>query len=77
MNESAPGHHIGDEVLRIVADRLKAAVRHADLVARMGGDEFVVVLDPVSQDSEAELVAAKISWRACRKTCNWATSGCV
>jgi len=43
-----------------VADRLKAAVRHADLVARMGGDEFVVVLDPLSQDSEAELVAAKI-----------------
>lgn len=59
INESL-GHHIGDEVLRIVADRLKAAVRHADLVARMGGDEFVVVLDPVSQDSEAELVAAKI-----------------
>ncbi|MGO4152893.1 bifunctional diguanylate cyclase/phosphodiesterase [Cupriavidus sp. YAF13] len=59
INESL-GHHIGDEVLRIVADRLKAAVRHADLVARMGGDEFVVVLDPLSQDSEAELVAAKI-----------------
>jgi diguanylate cyclase (GGDEF)-like protein len=59
INESL-GHHIGDEVLRIVSDRLKAAVRYADLVARMGGDEFVVVLDPVSQDSEAELVAAKI-----------------
>ncbi|MGO4325775.1 EAL domain-containing protein [Cupriavidus sp. 2TAF22] len=59
INESL-GHHIGDEVLRIVADRLKAAVRHADLVARMGGDEFVVVLDAVAQDSEAELVAAKI-----------------
>ncbi|WP_082079524.1 bifunctional diguanylate cyclase/phosphodiesterase [Cupriavidus basilensis] len=59
INESL-GHHIGDEVLRIVADRLKAAVRHADLVARMGGDEFVVVLDAIAQDSEAELVAAKI-----------------
>ncbi len=59
INESL-GHHMGDEVLRIVADRLKAAVRHADMVARMGGDEFVVVLDAVSQDSEAELVAAKI-----------------
>ncbi|WP_454727503.1 MULTISPECIES: bifunctional diguanylate cyclase/phosphodiesterase [Cupriavidus] len=59
INESL-GHHIGDEVLRIVADRLKAAVRHADLVARMGGDEFVVMLDAIAQDSEAELVAAKI-----------------
>ena len=36
------GHTVGDEVLKSVADRLKAAVRREDLVLRYGGDEFVV-----------------------------------
>ena len=49
------GHRAGDEVLRVVAERLQRTVRGGDVVARLGGDEFVVVVESV--DSEAHIVA--------------------
>ena len=54
------GHRAGDEVLRIVANRLKECVRAVDTVARYGGDEFIVVLDGLTMTEGAASVAAKI-----------------
>ena len=54
------GHHIGDELLQQVAQRLSESVRGSDLVARLGGDEFVVVLPEVESALTAARVASKI-----------------
>ena len=53
------GHESGDEVLRQVADRLRAAVRTSDTVARLGGDEFTVIVQELGNLSAAEVVASK------------------
>ena len=54
------GHHAGDEVLRAMADRLVKTVRKSDTVARMGGDEFIVLLNELDEPLNAELIAEKI-----------------
>nr|WP_259372058.1 EAL domain-containing protein [Caldimonas mangrovi] len=59
INDSL-GHHVGDSILKIVAERLRAAVRASDTVARMGGDEFVVLLPKVAHVDDCELVARKM-----------------
>ena len=54
------GHQIGDELLVEVAKRLQGSVRRSDTVARIGGDEFVLVLDDLHSVREAEIIAEKL-----------------
>ncbi|MBU1690840.1 MAG: EAL domain-containing protein [Gammaproteobacteria bacterium] len=54
------GHEIGDELLRLVAERLRSVVRKCDTAARLGGDEFVILLDDIAHVRDAEMVAEKI-----------------
>ncbi len=54
------GHSAGDELLVSVSKRLQTALRKSDTVARMGGDEFVVLLDNLRAVSEAEKVAENL-----------------
>ena len=54
------GHEKGDELLVVIAERLKKSVRLSDTVARMGGDEFVIVLERVQNPQYAAKVAEKL-----------------
>jgi len=56
----AHGHEFGDLLLRAVAQRLTKSVRQSDTVARIGGDEFVILLETVHQIRDAETVALKV-----------------
>lgn len=54
------GHEAGDTVLQTVARRLMTCVRRSDTVARMGGDEFLIVLPETGERGVAEAVSAKV-----------------
>ncbi len=54
------GHDMGDELLKSVAERLKSCVREVDTVARMGGDEFTIILEGVASEQNILVVAKRI-----------------
>jgi diguanylate cyclase (GGDEF)-like protein len=58
------GHAAGDEVLRAVAERITQTVRKDDIVARIGGDELLVLLTGVHSLEEANVIAEKIRARS-------------
>jgi diguanylate cyclase (GGDEF)-like protein/PAS domain S-box-containing protein len=54
------GHVVGDQLLHAIARRITSCVREADTVARIGGDEFVALLENVADQAQAESLAGKI-----------------
>lgn len=60
------GHDAGDHVLREIARRLRGALRHTDKIARMGGDEFYVLIEELSDGRYASDVARKLMQEAAR-----------
>jgi len=54
------GHDAGDQLLKTVADRFRSCVREVDTVARMGGDEFAMILEGVSGQQDIVIVAQRI-----------------
>ena len=59
VNDSL-GHHVGDELLRVIAERLQRSVRPQDTVARFGGDEFAVLLEELGAGDTALQIAGRI-----------------
>ncbi|MGH8918162.1 MAG: putative bifunctional diguanylate cyclase/phosphodiesterase, partial [Actinomycetes bacterium] len=60
INDSL-GHGVGDDVLRVVAERVRSVLRAGDTVARFGGDEFVLLCEDVGDGTEAVALAERVA----------------
>ncbi len=60
VNDSL-GHETGDQVLQVISQRLKAAIRDSDTVARLGGDEFFVVARGIASEADASVLGNKLN----------------
>ena len=56
----ALGHPIGDELLKLVAERLRGCTREPDTVARLGGDEFAIIMTQMTQPTDAAALSKRI-----------------
>lgn len=65
VNDSL-GHAAGDEVLRLMAERLRQVVRANDIIARLGGDEFVIGLVDAGHQEQIEQVSRKLLHAVCQ-----------
>ncbi len=54
------GHHVGDQVLRTLAERCKSALRSGDVLGRYGGEEFAILLPGITQQDAATVLAERI-----------------
>ncbi len=54
------GHPIGDELLKLVADRLRGCTREPDTVARLGGDEFAIIMTQMQEPTDAASLSKRI-----------------
>ncbi len=54
------GHGVGDQVLMILGQRLQSSLRETDTVARMGGDEFVIILEDIHNKGDVSRIAQKL-----------------
>ena len=54
------GHSVGDAVLRAIVERLKASARRADTVARLAGDEFVILMEDLADPADVGVVARRL-----------------
>jgi len=54
------GHPIGDELLKLVADRLRGCTREPDTIARLGGDEFAIIMTKMQKTSDPAMLARRI-----------------
>jgi diguanylate cyclase (GGDEF)-like protein len=54
------GHEVGDQLLKFVAERLRSATRVEDTVARMSGDEFIILIEGMENREALETVSQKI-----------------
>ncbi|GAC1355241.1 MAG: hypothetical protein NVSMB31_15660 [Vulcanimicrobiaceae bacterium] len=54
------GHRVGDQVLRVVADRLQETLRKADLTCRLGGDEFAIIVEDLKSSEQAAQICETV-----------------
>lgn len=59
INDSL-GHHNGDELLKVVSSRLKSCVRSSDLVTRLGGDEFCILIRELRTPEDGRIIATNV-----------------
>lgn len=52
-------HHVGDQVLQLIAVRIRESIREVDTVSRLGGDEFIIVLPELHDMADADVIARK------------------